>query len=489
MTILLVGLNHKTAPVALRERLALDTCGLRMALDDFQRAYVGDGSSLVSGAKRSLRELFVLSTCNRFELYATAPGDGDVARQQGWDAAIDFLVSLQNIDRDELTPHLYLRADEEAIEHLLRVSSGLDSMILGEPQILGQLGRAYHDAHAAGTTGPILSYLNAQAIRTGKRVRTETAIARHTTSVSHAALGLAKEHLGDLSERHALIVGAGDMAKLAAQAAQMHNTGTISVINRTFASADTLARTIGGRAVAWQELPQMLEQADLVLSATGAPHTVIHQEEVAAALADRDERPLLLLDIAVPRDIDPAVAALPNVTYCDVDALQGAVDENIAQRRAEIPHAEAIIATEAANIFDWLSQRRVVPVIVDLRAQAKAIAAREVADAKQRLRKIDARAFEIAEETVERLAHRLVNKLLHIPTIQLKEHAAGDDGHDYAHMLRELFALERANEPNAASEIEPLPASPSNDIVFTTFDEELDNFYQDELLAEPMHHA
>ena len=433
MAILLVGLNHRTAPVALRERLALGDDALQTALGKFKQSHLGNPLG------NPLRELLLLSTCNRFELYTSVDGEDERARQQGWAAAIDFLLSLQEIARDELTPHLYLRADQQAIEHLLRVASGLDSMILGEPQILGQLGRAYQHAHAAGTTGPLLSHLSTQAIHTGKRVRTETAIARHTTSISHAALGLAKEFWGDLRTRHALIVGAGDMAKLAAQAAQNHNVGTISIVNRTFAKADVLAGSVGGRAVAWQELSRLLRQADFVLSATGAPQTVIQKEAVAAAMIARGGRPLLLLDIAVPRDIEPATADLPNVTCCDVDDLQDRVDANMAQRHAEVPRARAIVATEVAHTIEWLAQRKVVPLITALRKEAKAMAAAEVAQAKQRLHPLDAHAYQIAAESIERLAHRLLNKLLHQPTVQLKNHAAGDNG--YARMVSDLFAL------------------------------------------------
>ena len=244
-----------------------------------------------------------------------------------------------------------------------------------------------------------------------------------------------------LSQAKILIVGAGEMAQLAGQALKMHNAENISVINRTYSSATELAAELGAIPLPWHQLDDALIAADLVITATGAPHLVIHRTEVEAALTTRQDRSMIFMDVAVPRDVDPEVSLLEGVFCYDVDDLQSTVDENMAQRQAEIPKVEAIIVQEVANMLDWISQRKVVPVIIDIRSRAKEIAEAEVADAKRRLRNLDPHAAEVAEELLERLAHRLVNKLLHQPTIQLKERATTGESADYAYMVRELFQL------------------------------------------------
>ena len=388
-------------------------------------------------------------------------------------AAIEqCLADLYGIPHETLDAHLYRKADQDAVIHLMCVASGLDSLVLGEPQIQGQVHRAYAEAHAAAATGPILSHLCTQAIHAGKRARTETAISRHTTSISHAAANLARMKLGNLAQTSALIVGAGEMAQLAAHAMQMQGAGAIHVINRTFASAQKLADDVDGRAAPWHELPAMLAQVDLVITATGAPHTVIHRTDVLTALAQREEadgRPLMFIDVAVPRDVDATVATLPSVICYDVDDLQTAVDANLAQREAEVPKVEAIIYEEVIDFEDWLRGREVAPTIIDLRRKARAIAAAEVAEASRRVSEADV-------QVLERLAHRLVNKLLHEPTIQLKAQAAEGEGHAYAHTVRELFALDEAapdaqetaarrKQPAQPADAPPAVSQPSDDPV------------------------
>jgi glutamyl-tRNA reductase len=329
----------------------------------------------------------------------------------------------------------------------MRVAAGLDSLVLGEAQILGQVNRAYRDAVLHNTAGAVLSHLFMRAIHAGKRARNETGISRYTTSISHAAANLARTRLGALDRLHALVVGAGEMARLAAEAIQMQGVGRITVINRTYSSAERLAADVGGEAVPWEQLDELLAQVDLVMSATGAPHVVIRRADAERAMVRRNGRMLAFFDVALPRDVEEEVCALSGVTCYDVDDLQDAVDENIAQRTAQTPHVEAIIAEEAVEFQEWLREREVVPVIVDMRQNAHSTARAEVAEAMRRVRNLAPESADAVEEVVERLAHRLVNKLLHEPTVRLKEHASTGDGYAYAHAVRELFALETLRPP------------------------------------------
>jgi len=506
MNILLLGLNHTTAPVALRERLALTGCGLELALEEFAATHLATtldeiGNAATTGFR--FRELAILSTCNRLELYAVVDAIVDAAAPEpanvneagasvaedgparcaaptqeclsaeqlatASDGLRDFLARLQNISTAEISPHLYHKYDDGAIEHMLRVACGLESMILGEPQILGQVSRMQKVAQSAETIGSVLSHLCSQAIRTGRRARTETDISRHSISVSHAAVRLAVQKGAEL--RHALVVGAGEMAELAATALQLNGVQSITVINRTFSAAQRIADSVttqvtASRALEWDKLDQALVEADVVFSATGAPHTVIHMEEVEPILAERDGRPLLFMDLAVPRDVDKAVDALPAVECCDVDDLQGAIDENMAQRRAAVPHVEAIVAQERRHIIDWLSGRQVVPVITELRRKVTVIAATEVAETKLRLRNLVQHfnetegelSAELVGDLVERLAHRIVGKLMHEPTIRLKEQAAAGHSQEAAGLMAELFDLHplRAVELPSVAEYPPV---------------------------------
>lgn len=466
MSILLVGLNHHTAPIALRERLALDACGLRMALEEFHCTYIEPhetASAIPHGGhnrpQRMLSECCIISTCNRFELYAVTPDTSELTDEQGWETLLQFIARLQDISVEDLRPHLYLRAGQDAVVHLMRVAAGLDSLVLGEPQILGQVNRAYKEATVTDTAGPLLSHLFMAAIGAGKRARNETDISRYTTSISHAAANLARHTLGDLSQLRVLIVGAGEMARLAGEAITMQGARHITVINRTYSSAERLAADIDGEPVLWERLHEQLTAVDLVLSATGAPHTVIHRHEVAAALAGRNGRPLAFFDVALPRDVEEAVAELPGVRCYSVDDLQAVVDDNMAQRRAEVPAVEAVVAQEAAYFHEWLLARGVVPVLVAMREQARTVAAAEVAEAMRRVRRVVPEEGEAVEAVLERMAHRLVNKLLHQPTVRLKEHAAAGDGYLYAHAVRDLFALEPQRPEPAPSKAQVQPSA------------------------------
>jgi glutamyl-tRNA reductase len=446
MPVIVVGLNHQTAPIELREQLALAGCKLDAALEELNGRLPLNGN----GASSALREGVILSTCNRLEIYATS---NDAAA--GWAAVETFLTDLHGISRDVLAPHLYRKAGEEAALHLMHVAAGLDSMVLGEPQILGQVTSAFEHARAAGATGATLSHLFAHAAHAGKRARTDTDISRYTMSVSHAAALLLERKIGSLAEANVLLVGAGEMAEMAARALEGQDAAHVTCINRTYSSAEALARRLGGRAMNWYFLPEALAWADGVLAATGAPHTVIDAGDVGSALPLRDGRPLTLVDIAVPRDIEEAVGELPGVSLYDIDDLQATVDDNLAQRRAAIPDVEAICAGEAACFMDWFRSRGAVPTIVDLRQKAAELAEAEIERALNRLDDLSERD----EQVISTMAHRIVNKLLHEPTVRLREHAANGNGVDYASTVRDLFALEETHPDPGPADGQPEPQS------------------------------
>jgi len=402
LSIILVGLSHHTAPVELREQMTLAKT-LKPSFLDLQ-----------SGL---LRECAILSTCNRLEVYALAED-----REQGWQAIEGYLARLYGHPLEHLQPHLYRMSGAETIDHLLRVACGLESMILGETQILGQVVDALTEAKSAGTVGSVLGNLFTRAIHAGKRARTETGISRYTTSISHAAAKLAQTELSDSSSRrdlascHVLIIGAGEMAALAARALQMRVAPQITFINRTYERAEALAKSIGSSAANWTQMGALLAQVDVIISATGAPHTVLHAHDVEAVLAVRQSRPLLVIDIAVPRDVDPGVGALPGVRCFNIDDLQAALDENQAERQAAVPQVEAIIEQEQHIFLDWLHSREVAPVISDLYRHALAVVEAEI---ERTLNKLDDLTPQ-QQKIVSQLGYRIANKLLHEPTVRLK---------------------------------------------------------------------
>jgi glutamyl-tRNA reductase len=427
VTIVVVGLNYRTAPVEIREKLALSGCALQTALEDLRVHILPQ-----QGNAAALDEAVILSTCNRLEVYISThqPNKGIALVEQ-------FLSGLQNISLTDLKAHLYHRVSDDAIQHLMRVGCGLDSMILGETQILGQVTQAFEDAHNAGITGPILAHLFSQVIHTGKRARTETPISRYTTSVSHAGAVLLMEKLNQRHTARMVIVGAGEMAVLAVQALKRFDVNDLIFLNRTYARAEALANDFGGKAFAWHQLDQALVWADAVICATGAPHVVIDRHDVEAVLQRREKRPLVIMDIAVPRDVENTVRELSGVQVYDIDDLQSAVDANVELRKAAVPQVETIIQQEMARFAEWYHSRQVTPVIKTLREWAQSIADDELVQTLNRLSDADERTREI----VSRMAHRLVNRLLHEPTYRLRIQASEGNGYGYAHAVRELFAL------------------------------------------------
>lgn len=426
MSVILVGLNHKTAPLELREEFYLPGCGIQMVLQELKRVINEE-----NGARCVLNEGAIISTCNRLEVYAAVSDP-----KAGWEAVERYLSRLQGMKVGDLHAHLYFKKGQQAIKHLMRVAAGLDSMVLGEAQILGQVGQAAIDAQTAGTMGLLLSHLFQRAVRVGKRARTETEIGRSTVSVSHAAIEKAEELCGSLAETNVLVVGAGEMAKAALRALESKRTKRLSIINRTYSRSQPLAERFNAHALNWFHLEDALTDADVVLTATDAPHILIGCPELEPVLPKRGDRPLLFIDIAVPRNVDPMIADYDHVDCVDIDQLKTVLDDNLAARRAAVPRIEEIIQDEVDRLYGWERSRSVVPVIVDLRRRIRKLLELEMrealASAQNGHKSID----------IDRVTHRVANKILHEPSIRLKSHAANGNGIAYAEAIRDLFALD-----------------------------------------------
>jgi glutamyl-tRNA reductase len=423
--ILLIGVNHTTAPIALRERLAIGGTELTDELTRFGQSN-GHGPTL-------LPEGVILSTCNRLEIYAVAENI-----HQGRGTLIQFLSQNRHVPVEEFVASLYIKSDADAVAHLTRVACGLDSMVVGEPQILGQVTEAYQIALSRHATGPVLNTLFRYAIQAGKRARTETAISQYATSVPSAAATLAEQKMGCLDGRVVLVMGAGEMGQIAARTLMARGASGIIVANRTYDRALRLAREFNGEAMTFDRQAEALARADIVVTATDAPHVLVTPQKVTRAMAGRSERMMLIIDIAVPRDTDPAVADIPGVRLFDIDDLRDVVNGNLEARQREMPRVEAIAAEEATNFMTWFHALDVVPTIADLRRRAEVIKAQELDKALRHLGDLSDRE----QDAVRALAHGLVNKLLHEPTVRLKQRAAQGDGYLYTGVVRELFDLE-----------------------------------------------
>ncbi len=425
MHILLIGLNHKTAPVEVREQLAFTPTTLRSALTHFDACHE-------QAHLEHVREGVILSTCNRLEVYALVDNP-NIAQN----AIIEFLSHSHDIPPKKFTDYLYIYHTEEAVSHLLRVASGLDSMVLGEPQILGQITTAYEAALSQRAAGTVLSNLFRTAIHTGKRARTETAISVNSSSISAVAAKLAEELLGDLSQRQILLVGAGEMGAIAVRALLKRGATDVVVANRTFKNAEQLAKAWDGKAVSFQKLPETVAEADIVITSTGAPHTIINREMLGSAIADRQNRALFIIDIAVPRDVDPDVRDLPGVHLSDIDDLQSQANENVRERENQIPLVEAIVNEESDKFMEWLLSLSAVSTITALRKKIEALRQSEL---KRLFNRMD--LDEREQELVATMSHRLVNKILHEPTVRLKKETSNGNGVVYTSAVRQLFLSE-----------------------------------------------
>jgi glutamyl-tRNA reductase len=414
--IVVVGLNHETAPVAVREAMAFPKDELGRALERVKQ-------------DAGLGEAMILSTCNRVEVYGRS--EKNTAR-----AVAEFLARYHGRAPEEIEKHLYLLEGEQAIRHAFRVAASLDSMVLGEPQILGQVKDAYEAAERARSLGSVLNGLRTRSIAAAKRARSETAIGRNAVSLSHVAVELATKIFGALHGRSVLLVGAGKMSQLAAR--QMVRRGARASVlgGRTFEKAEQLAMSLGGRAAPFEALRSELTRADIVISGTGATGIVVLREDVEAAQAARHGRPLFLIDIAVPRDIAEDAGKVAGVFLYDIDDLQQVATANLRERKKESAAAETIVEQEVQEFIEWRRSLEVVPLLVELRKRADEIRRAEIEKARNRLGPLTPEQ----EKALEAATTAIVNKLLHAPTVRLKE-LAGHGEADHVGIVRRLFDL------------------------------------------------
>jgi glutamyl-tRNA reductase len=421
MRLFAVGISHRTAPVELRECVDFARRGLDTAL-----------SALA--ARKVTREAVVLSTCNRAEIYGGAESD-EAAESCG-----RFISEYNGVAWDALAPHVVIYRGPEAADHLFRVAAGLDSLVVGEPQILGQVKDAFATASGLNSTGALTNRLFTSAFSVGKRVRSETGLGEGAVSVSFAATALARKIFGELSGLNVLILGAGEMAKLTGAHLQAQRVKQLTIASRTFETAQALAAHLGGRAVSWTSIGQALAGADIVVTATGSSEPVLTRASLEEAMRPRRSRPLFVIDIAVPRDVDPEAGSLDQVFLYNIDDLQTIVKENLARRTSEVERAELIVREAVARFSTWMQSREVVPTVVALRQRFEAIRQAEL----QRLAPKLAALPPEARARVDEVTHLIVEKLLLAPTEQLK--AADDEAQAiaYADALNRLFSLTAA---------------------------------------------
>lgn len=420
MSVVVIGLNHRTVPLELLERMTIGEAAVPKALHD-----------LVS--RDNLSEAVVLSTCNRLEVYAVAE------RFHGaYQDIRSFLSETAFLPPEDFGDHLYVHYDAPAVSHLFSVASGLDSAVLGESEILGQIKTAWERAQAEGAAGPTLNLLFRHALQAGKRARSETGIARNITSVSQAAVAMAAQRLGGLEGRRVLVLGAGEMGESMALGLAKAGVAEIRVANRTWDTAVALAERVGGTAVRLFDLPAALAEVDVLLTSTAANSAVVEVDDVTEAMAGRRDRPLLIVDIAMPRDVDPAVSTLEGVTLLDMDDVRAFADAGLAGRRREVAAVEVILADELERYLGASSARGVAPMIVALRQRAETVRASELDRVGARYADLDPRQLEM----IDAVTRGVVAKLLHQPTVVLKDAAGTARGDRLVAALRELFEIE-----------------------------------------------
>ncbi|MGZ4960536.1 MAG: glutamyl-tRNA reductase [Methylomonas sp.] len=415
MTLLAVGINYNTAPVAIRERLAFPADILDNTLKNLWNV-------------KEISEAAILSTCNRTEFYYQADSDDQTA-------LVDWIADTKKIKPVEFTPYLYSYKDSQSIRHMFRVACGLDSMILGEPQILGQMKTAYHAANQAGTLGRNLSKLFQHTFSAAKKVRTDTAIGSSPVSVAFAAVQLAQQIFDKLSEQTALLIGAGETIELTARHLYQHGIGRIIIANRTYDKAHALATQFNGYAIALSELPDHLAEADIVVSSTASQLPILGKGRVESAIKKRKHKPMFMVDLAVPRDIEAEVEQLSDVYLYTVDDLQNTVSQNMDSRRRAAEQAEEIIDTQVEHFLAWLRSQGAQETIRDYRNKAELIRDEALQKALAQFKN-----GAPADEVLQRLAHTLTNKLIHTPCTQLRD-AGANERHDLIAASREIFKL------------------------------------------------
>lgn len=423
MHIVCLGVDHTSAPIALRERLVCAP---------------GQVSQVHTSARQFVRECVLLSTCNRLELYAVCqePGEGVTHLR-------NLLSALRGVSLAELAAHSTVFVDQEAVSHLLGVACGLYSLVPGEPQIQGQVAEALESAQHDGSAGAVTSALFRAALVAGKRARSETGISRNAASISHVAVQLARQLFPCLQEASVLLVGSGRMSELAAQNLCAHGVERLTIMNRTSHRAIDLASRVGAMQRDFAELPAALVEADVVISSTTAPGALLTYEMLREVVHQRQGRALLLIDIALPRDVEPSVSELPEVYLYNLDDLQRSVDEGIRLRLQEVEQVEAIVAAESVAFARWFSSLGVVDTISELRSQVNALREQELA---RTLSQLAPSLSEREAAAVQELTSRLVNKILHLPTRRLKDAAAAGQGYAYAEALRYLFDLKAQDD-------------------------------------------
>jgi glutamyl-tRNA reductase len=417
--IVLLGINHKTAPVELRECIAFSGDESITALQTLQR-------------QPNIKEVLLFSTCNRVELLFVTDD-----KSRTISAMKDFIAEFNKIPLEQFDDALYIHEGNEAVRHVFRVASSLDSMMVGEPQILGQIKDAYRIASENKSSGVILNRLLHRTFFVAKRIRTETGIGDRAVSISYAAVELGRKIFGSLAGKSVLLVGAGEMAELAVEHLIRNKASEIYVANRTFENGVELAKKYNGKPIRFEEITNFLESTDIIISSTGSPEFVITSDQVKSIIRKRRNRPIFFIDIAVPRDIDPRVNRLTNLYVYDIDDLQGVVDDNIEDRQHEAIKGERIIDEAVISFRQWYDSLEVVPTIIALRNKMESIAAAEIKKTLQ--------SNNIPEESVsaiQRMTGALINKILHDPTIFLKNNGMVEDKSLYIDIIRRLFKLD-----------------------------------------------
>jgi glutamyl-tRNA reductase len=419
MHLLVLGINHRTAPVEIRGQVAFPTEQLPRALGELT-------------ALASVSEAAILSTCNRTELYCAK-------QDEGLEELTDWLCRFHRLEKDALEPHLYAYSGADAVRHLLRVAAGLDSMILGEPQILGQMKATYQIATRAGTLNALGNRLFQHTFSVAKQIRTDTAIGASPVSVAFAAVSLARQIFGAFEKQAALLIGAGETIELAARHLHEHGIGQLIIANRTVERALDVASHFNGFGIALSQIPAHLAEADIVISSTGSPDYILDKGMVREAIRDRKHRPIFMVDIAVPPDIDPQVGKLRDVYLYTIDNLKEVIEENLKSRREAAAQAEEIIDAQVDRFMTWLHSLDAVPAIRAYRNHARAVGEAELRKARQRLNN-----GEDPQQVVERLVHNLINKLAHDPSVNLR--AAVESGQTFLlETVRTLFRMKDAD--------------------------------------------
>lgn len=417
--ILLIGINHKTAPVELRECLAFTEDESESALGALSR-------------KPHIEEVLLFSTCNRVEVLVVTAN-----KAAAIDATKDYIAEANNIPRKEFEESLYIHEGDEAVRHIFRVASSLDSMVVGEPQILGQVKNAYRMATEAKASGVILNRLLHRTFLVAKRIRTETGIGDHAVSISYAAVELGRKIFGSLEGKNVLLVGAGEMAELAVEHLIRNRVGKIYVANRTFENGVELARRFNGQAIRFEEISDSLQLVDIIISSTGSPDYVITRDQVKGVIRIRRNRPIFFIDIAVPRDIDPRVNRLTNSYVYDIDDLQGVIEENIEDRQREAIKGERIVDEAVIRFREWYASLEVVPTIVALRNKLESIAETEIKKTLQ-----SNKIPESSIGAIQKMAGSLINKIMHDPMVYLKNDSMPGDKSKHIDTVRKLFKLD-----------------------------------------------